>query len=446
MKNMKKWYVMLSICLLVTGSAIAQEAMKFSLQQAQEYAVANNYQMQTARLDLDAADETIWETLSAGLPQVNASASLNDNLKLMTTLVPAIMFNPMAAEGEYIELKFGTQFNTGLGMQASQLFFNGPLIVGVQTAKVYQKLAEQGVEKTEKDIKESIASTYYLTLVSEESMKVIDGNIENLREMLMQTQTMFDAGMAESTDVDQLSVTLTMMENTKISMQRNIELNYNLLRFQLGLTGETSIQLTESLDNVMQNINSQALLSQVFNINDNIDMQMLETQTNLAELNLKGKQAQILPTLAGFYSYNHNGQGDELKNLQWFPSSMIGLQLEVPILAGGQRRAQISKAKIDLEKTRVSHEMVTEQLLMQERQLRYNLKTAMEKYHSEKENVLLAKRILDNYNLKYEQGLVSSMDITQSNNNYLQAENNYISSIMEVIQAKLALDKLLNNI
>ena len=443
---MKKWIVMFGICLFLAGTTTAQESMKLTLQQAQEVAVANNYQMQSARLDVDAADQTVWETLSAGLPQVNASASLTDNLMLMTTLVPAMMFNPQAPEGEYIELKFGTQFNTSLGVQATQLLFNGPVIVGFQTAKVYRKLAEQGVEKTEKDIKESVANTYYLTLISEESMGIIDGNISNLKQTLLQTQRMYDAGMAESTDVDQISVTLTMMENTKLSMLRNIELNYNLLRFQLGLTGDTELELTESLETVMGEINAQALLSQAFNLNNSIDMQMLKTQENLAELNIKGKKAQYLPTLAGFYNLSGSGQGDELFDQMWFPSSMIGLQLDIPILSGGQRRAQVAKAKIELEKARVSQEMVSEQLLMQERQLRYNLKTAMEKYQSEKENVLVAKRVLDNYNLKYEQGIISSMELTQSNSNYLQAENNHISAMMEVIQAKIALDKLLNNL
>ncbi len=440
----KKWHVLLIMSLFITFSATAQKSMQMSLQQAQDFAVENNYQMQTARLDLDVADLSVWETLSAGLPQVNASASLNDNLKLMTTLIPAEMFG--GTPGTYQEIQFGTQFNTSVGLQATQLLFNGPVIVGVQTAKVYKQLAEQGVEKTELDIREMVASTYYLTLVSEESMQIIEGNIENLQKTLLQTQTMYQAGMAESTDVDQIQVTLTMMENTKRSMQRNIELNYNLLRFQLGLTGETTLNLTEKLSEVMQQINVQALLDQSFNPSGNIDMQMLETQENLAELNIKGKKAQVLPTLAGFYSYNQSGQGNKVNDLDWFPSSMIGLQLDIPILAGGQRRAQISKAKVELEKARISRNMVQEQLLMQERQLRFNLKTAMEKYQSEKENVLLAKRVLDNITLKYEQGIVSSIDLTQSNNNYLQAENNHISAMMELIQAKLALDKLLNNL
>ncbi|MCK9168746.1 MAG: TolC family protein, partial [Bacteroidales bacterium] len=231
---MKIKYVMFGMSLLLAGTLASQETMQFSLQQAQDFAMEHNFQMQNARYDVNSAELSVWETLSAGLPQVNASAGLNDNLKLMTTLIPAEMFG--GPPGTYAEIQFGTQFNTSWGVQASQLLFNGPVIVGVQTAKVYQKLAEQGLEKTEKDIRESVANTYYLTLVSEEAMKIIEGNIRNLEKTLLQTNTMYTAGMAEATDVDQIQVTLTMMENTKRSMLRNIELNYNLLRFQLGLT------------------------------------------------------------------------------------------------------------------------------------------------------------------------------------------------------------------
>ncbi|HPE87404.1 MAG TPA: TolC family protein [Bacteroidales bacterium] len=441
---MKIKYVMFGIGLLLAGTLASQETMQFSLQQAQDFAMEHNFQMQNARYDVNSAELSVWETLSAGLPQVNASAGLNDNLKLMTTLIPAEMFG--GPPGTYAEIQFGTQFNTSWGVQASQLLFNGPVIVGVQTAKVYQKLAEQGLEKTEKDIRESVANTYYLMLVSEEAMKIIEGNIRNLEKTLLQTNTMYTAGMAEATDVDQIQVTLTMMENTKRSMLRNIELNYNLLRFQLGLTIETQMVLTEKLEDIMQQISVETMLAQRFIPADHIEMQMMETQENLAELSLKAKKAQILPTLAGFYSYNQSGQGDELFDQSWFPSSMLGLSLDIPILAGGQRRAQISKAKVELEKARTTRTMLQEQMLMQERQLRFNLKNAVEKYSSEKENVLLAKRILDNLNLKFEQGIISSLELTQANNNYLQAENNYISAMMEVINAKLALDKLLNNI
>ena len=96
--------------------------------------------------------------------------------------------------------------------------------------------AETNVKNTELDIREAVTSAYYLILVSEESLKILDGNLANLKETLKSTRAMYSAGMAESTDVDQMVSNVTMVENSRSSLERTIELNYNLLRFQLGVS------------------------------------------------------------------------------------------------------------------------------------------------------------------------------------------------------------------
>ncbi|PID93044.1 MAG: hypothetical protein CSA95_08850 [Bacteroidetes bacterium] len=443
---MKKGILLVGLVFMVATIVVAQERMELSLSQAQEYAVANGYEMRNARYGLDSADESFLEVLSSVLPQVKANASLSDNLKMMTTLIPAVIFNPMASEDDYMELKFGMQFNTGLGLQASQLLFNAPVLVGIQTAKIYKQLAEQGIAKTEQDVKESVAYTYYLILVSQESAAIIEDHIANLEQSLRQTEKMVSVGMAEETAVDEVKVALIAMENTRSGIARNVKINYNLLRFQLGLPGDTELLLTGTLEEAMRDVQAETLLEQSFLLDEHIDMQMVETQQRLAMLALKEKRAQVLPSLVGFYNYNYSGQGDELFDQRWFPSSVLGLQLDVPLFAGGLRRARIAKAKIEVAKLETSREMLSSQLLMQERQLRYNLKTALEKFRSEKERLLLAERVLENYRLKYRQGIISSMELIQSNNNYLQSANNHISAMVEVLQAKVALDKLLNNL
>ena len=100
---------------------------------------------------------------------------------------------------------------------------------------------------------------------------------------------------------------------------------------------------------------------------------------------------------------------------------------------------------INLEKARNTKDMITEQLLLQEKQLRYNLLNANLQYKSQKDNIDVSKRVYASVENKYKQGMASSLELTQSNSLYLQAENNYISALMNLLQTKLALDKLLNN-
>jgi outer membrane protein TolC len=416
--------------------------LRLSLKEAQEYALSNNKLVLAARSDVMASRAAIWETISAALPQVSATGSFADNLKLMTTLLPGELVN---RPGEYIPVTFGTKYNSSASAQASILLFNAPLYIGIESTKLAQKLSQENLEKSELDTKESVATAYYLILVSERSLQILNNNIANLNETLKSTKAMFSAGMAEQTDVDQMISNVNMGENSRSSLERTIELNYNLLRFQLGVPAGTKITLTGTLDGLAAEINVQALLSQKFDYTNHVDFRMIEAQEKMSSLMLKTEKAAVLPTLSGFYNYGTNGMGDKINDLRWFQNSMAGVQLSVPIFAGGQRYAKIKKAQINLEKAATTKDMVTEQLLIQEKQLRYNLVNANLQYNSQKDNVEVSKRVYTSTENKFRQGMASSLDLTQANSLYLQAENNYVSALMNLLQTKLALDKLLKN-
>ena len=419
------------------------EDLKLSLKEAQDYAVLNNKMVLTAKSDVLASRAALWEVISAALPQVEASGSFTDNLKLMTTLLPGEFFGK---PGEKIPVTFGSQFNSSASVTASMLLFNGPLYVGIETTKLAQKLSEDNLKKSKLDTKESVSSAYFLILVSEKSLEILNGNIENLKETLKSTRSMYSAGMAEATDVDQMISNVNMVENSRSSLERTIELNYNILRFALGVPANTGITLTETLENLTSEINVEALLSQEFDPKLNVDYKLIEGQELMSSLSLKSEKASILPTLSGFYNYGTNGMGDKVSELRWFQNSMAGLQLSVPIVASGQRYAKIKKAQINLEKAKTTKEMVTDQLFLQEKQLRYNLVNANLQYQSQLENIEVSRRIYASMENKFRQGMASSLELTQANSQYLQAENNYIEALMSLLQTRLALDKLLNNL
>jgi len=418
--------------------------LKLSLKEAQDYALKYNKSIKSAKYDLETSKLGVWEVASALLPQVSVSGSLIDNLKLRTVLMPGAIFGDTT--GSYIPLRFGTKYNTSAGLTANLLLFNAPLYVGVQTTNLAKKMAEMNISKTELDIKESVANAYYLILVSEESLRIIDENITILNELLKSTKAMFSAGMAEATDVDQMMSNVTMMQNTRYSMERSIEINYNFLRLLLGLKPEDKVALSETLEMMTQSINVETLYDQKFNYRDNISFRLIESQEKLSALSLKSKKASTLPSLGGYYSYSRDGQSDDLFHQTYFPTSMLGLQISIPILAGGERYASIQKAKINLMKAQNTREQVTDQLLLQEKQLKYSLLSANLQYKSQKENIEVAKRVYTSTENKFKQGMASSLDLTQANSLYLQAENNYISALMNLLQTKLSLDKLMNNL
>jgi outer membrane protein len=446
-KSMKSKFLIVAALLLLSSGTVLKaqennEELQFSLKQAQDYALQHNKMVISGKLDVQASKSAIWETISEALPQVSASGSFTDNLKLMTTLLPGEFFGQ---PGTKIPVTFGSQFISSATVEASMLIFNAPLYIGIETTKLAQKLSQQSLEKSELDTKESVSSAYFLILVSEKSLELLNGNIANLTETLKSTRAMFSAGMAESTDVDQMVSNVNMVENSRSSLKRTIELNYNILRFQLGVPANTEITLTETLESLTDEINVEALISQEFDHTQNIDYKLVEGQELISSLALKSQKASVLPTLAGFYAYGTNGMGDKVSDLRWFQNSMTGLSLSIPIISSGQRYARIKQAQINLEKAKTTKDMITEQLLLQEKQLRYNLVNANLQYESQKENIEVSKRVYASMENKFKQGMASSLDLTQANSQYLEAENNYVSALMNLLQTKVALDKLLNN-
>ncbi len=445
MKNEQIPTVLL-LLFLTTGVSFSQTEsgeMKLTLKEAQEYALQNNRMVISAKMEVAESKEALWETISTALPQLNSTGSFTDNLKLMTTLLPGEFFGQ---PGIKIPVTFGSKFNSSANVQASMLIFNAPLYIGIETSKLAKKLSEQSLEKSELDTKESVSTAYYLILVSEKSMHILDANISDLNEVLRSTRAMLSAGMAESTDVDQMMSNVTTVENSRSALQRNIELNYNMLRFQLGVPVSTNIVLTETLESMTAEINIEALLSREFDHTKNVDYRLIEGSEQISSMMVKSQKASVLPTISGFYNYGTNGMGDKLSELDWFQNSMWGLQLTVPIFASGQRNSKIRKAQISFDKARNTKEMVEEQLLLQEKQLRYNLLNANQQYITQKENVEVSRRVYASTENKFKQGMASSLELTQSNTLYLQAENNFVSSLMNLLQTKVALDKLLNNI
>jgi outer membrane protein TolC len=267
--------------------------------------------------------------------------------------------------------------------------------------------------------------------------------LENLEETLDQTEIMYRTGMAEQTDVDQIRITVNQLANATTSLQRNLELNYNLLRFQLGLETTVEIQLTDNLESLFANMQAETALDRTFVVDDNVTYKIMKTQEEINKKMLGLEQWNYAPTITGFYNYNAKILTTDF---DMNPNHMVGLSMGVPIFSSGMRKARVDQAKIDYNMAQVNRDIMEDQLLLQEKQYKYNLQSSLENFFTQQENVEVAQRVYDSYRRKFEQGMATSLDLTQANGNYLDAENNYLTSIMEVMNAKLQLDKLMNNL
>ena len=451
MKHFFSKYSTIVIIWIVGLFASAQEEIpvrSFTLNEAQDFAIENNLNISNARLDVEHAEKVIWENTAVGLPQVNSSINYNNNLNLTTSLLPAEIFG--GTPGEMIEVQFGTQHNATASIAASQLIFSGPYIVGLQAANIFKKSTEQSLVKKEIEIKELIAQNYYLALLAEESYIIIDSNVQNIKKTLYETQKMYEKGFVEETDVDQIRVSLISLGNSLRSAKTQIEVAYRLLKYQLGIDLSTEIRLSENLDNIILEINLEETLVDPFIVNSHIDYQLLQTQEKLVQMQLKLMKSEYLPSLNAIYNNNWSAMRNQFNffnaDEKWYYSSMLGFTLNVPIFSSGNRKARVSEKRIEYEKAGNAKKLMADGLVLENQQARLDFISAYEKYLSEKENVKISNKILERTRIKVKEGLASSLDFTQINNQYLSTESNYISAMVELLNAKIRLDKAMNRL
>ncbi|MCF8346548.1 MAG: TolC family protein [Bacteroidales bacterium] len=443
-------YILLIITLLIALNVKAQEyspdTLQFSLSEAIVFAVENNLNAKNARLDVRSADKRIWETAASGLPQVNAAATYNNNLSLATTLIPDFFNDPT----QKIEIQFGTKHFATAGISASQLIFSGQYIVGLQTARLYREFSEKNLDLTEQQVATSVTQGYHLVLLAERTLEALRGNLENMRRTYLETTVLFESGFLEENDVDQLEITMTDLENSVLSMERQLIATRSLLKYQMGLPPDMEIVLTDALTELVSELDYTAMTGAELDLSSNLEYQLLNDQEKLAMMDYRQKKAEFMPNLSAFLSMDYTAKRDEFNffdsNESWYQASAVGLSLNVPIFSSGMRMAGVSQKRIAYEKARNTKTFAAEGLQVEYMQAQYDFSNAYEKYRREKRNLELTRKVVRNTEIKYNEGMASSLELTQVNDQFLQTLGSYTSAMVDLLNAKVSLDILLNNI
>jgi len=443
-------YILLTILSFVFLVNYAQDTItvpaSFSLKEAQNYAIENNQAVNNARLDILIAKKKIWETTAIGLPHADMSLGHNYNIDLPTTLMPAKIFNPNAPDGEFIEMKFGTTHNTSFNFKATQLVFSGEYLVGLAASKIYKNLSENQLEKSEQEIKETIANTYELILIAEERKAIIDSNITSTKSILEDTQAMYESGFAEETDANQLQINLSTLTNGLKSAERQVRILKELLKFQMNIPLTNPIELTEDLETLLSQLNIEGIMGSAFNQENHIDFKIISTQEQIQKLSVKREKSTFLPTVSAFYNHQESMMGNDFEVFSggsWYDANIVGLSINIPLFSSGQRLTKVSQAKIELNKLENSKQQLSESLYFQVTRARAEFEDAYDKYNLEQDNKKLTATIFNNYQIKYKNGMATSLDLTQAQLQYLNTEEAYFQAIFNLLDAKNKLDKAL---
>lgn len=423
-----------------------KESFSFSLKQAIEHATQNNYSVINANRDIEAAKQKKWETTTIGLPQINGAVGYVNNFELQKSLIPAEIFG--GTPGTFQEVAFGTKHSMNASATLSQLIFDGSYLVGLQSAKTYLKISENAKVKTTQEIKEIVVNSYGNVLLADESILILQKNKRILEKTLSDTKEIYKNGLIEEENVEQLQITLASINSSLENVKRQKTIANDMLKLILGINLENQLTLTDKLENLTLSNLDLAVLREEFNVANNIDYQIGQNLQTSKELLLKLEKSKALPSLGAAVNFGYNAFGNEFQfftsNQKWLNYSNLGVNLNIPIFSSFGRSSRTQQAKIALEQSKTQLTETEQKLKLQFEKSKSDYEFSLEQLSTSKSNLNLAERIENKNQIKFTEGLASSFDLTKAQEQLYSAQQNYLQAMLDVINKRASLEKLLN--
>ena len=409
----------------------APASLSLSLSEAQDYAVKQNRSLKNASLAVQEEYAKRWQTIAAMLPQADGSYAYSNYFGYRATL---------SMRGMDVDIQMP---NLGaLGATAS-IGINGQGIVGVLLNNIAIQMKKIALEKSEDQLRSSVRSSYVSVLALQSITNLLDSSLANIQNLEQITQNSVDAGAAEQTAADQIRVRVNTLKNSINSQKRNIELATNSLKVLLDVPVATELVLTDSIDAILSPERILTLLSDEFDIRNNLDYQTVERSAELAKRNVHMAGWAYGPTIALAYNYQNQryyGEG----GMRMTPPNVLQVTVKMPLWSSAKRAAGVVEKKIAYERAKNTLSETTDNLSIQYRQLCFDLTNAYETYMNEKDNIEVSKRVFTSATEKYKWGAASNLELTNASNDLINAQSTYVNAMLTLINAQSSLEEFLN--
>ncbi len=444
---MNKLYFVIVLALINTLGLSSQETYSFTLDEAIAYALDNNYTVKNARLDINAAEKQKWEATAFGLPQIDAGIDYQNWLKQQVTFLPSEIVG--GDPGEFTPVIFGTKQNMNATVTMNQLLFDGSYLVGLQSAKTFLMISNLAKEKTDQTIREAVINAYGNVVVARETLDILYKNKEVLEKNLRETKALLLNGFAEEQDFQQQQITLSNINNEINRSSRLQLIAKQALNLTMGIPIETKLELTENLENLAIKSTDLQIIYEDFDLENHVDFRIADNQVLSDELLVKYEKSKNIPSINAFVNYSTFQYGNNLVFFEnpsenWFNSSLLGVSMKIPVFSSLQRNARTQQAKINLMQSEIKKNEISENLKLQVNTAKNKYQFALDQFQTSKENLYLAESIAEKEQVKFFEGLSSSIDLTNTQNQLFGSQQDYIQSILVIIQSKVELENALN--
>lgn len=436
------------LVIFITNFCYSQnEIVSLSLEEAIEFGMENNRSLKNAEREIQMAFKERWKTIAIGLPNIKLDLNYLNNIELPTSLIPAEFFG--GNKGEFAEIQFGTEQSAIGSVRMEQVLFDGSWLVGLEYSKIYLATSENFYEKTLLQVRESIVKLYSLIVTLNEGIILLENNLENFRKDLYEITELYKNGFEEIENVEQIKITLAQSELSLLQTKKTQENQLNLLKLVLGIDLEDEIILTTSINNFIgENIVFSNSLEE-FSTSENIDVKISQNAFDTKRIEYKLEKSKQLPKLSGFLSGTYTGYNNEFdflnKSQNWFGSSVVGINIEVPLFNANSLNVSSQKAKIAMEKAKTSLEEQSDKIEAEVKDKLNQYELAVNSLNINQENMMLSMSIEEKNSIKFFEGIVSSFELRQAQLQLLDSQQKYLNSVLDIISVKAELETLYNN-
>ena len=412
--------------------------LSLSLEEAQDYAVSSNRSLRNADLAVQKAYATRWQTIASMLPSVDMSWAFQSMMGYEMEMRTGK--NPIT--GEEMVTKIAMPDNGTLGITAS-IGINGQAIVGVLLNNTAIDMQRLNLEISEDNLRANVKSSYASVLVLQDVVKLLDSSLKNIEDLAAMTQRSVEVGAAEQTQADQILVRVNTLNNINAN-KRSTQLAINALKVLLNVPAETELVLSTTLNDLLSAEAVLSLLGKDFVLENNLSYQTLAKNVELAKKNVHMASWAYGPTVGVGYQYSKKDYFGGKAGFNMTPPNALSVQVSMPLWSSGKRAAGVVEKKIALEEARNTFEETTDNLGIQNEQLRYNLQNAFETYSNEQDNMTVTQRVFDNTTRKFQQGVASNLELVNASNDLITAQSTYVQAVLTLVNAEVELEKFLN--
>ena len=462
---------LVSLSMMLAGllpAVQAQQSYSFSAKEAVDHALKNVTEIKNLKIDREIRIAANKEITGAAYPQITGSFGMQKFFDIPVTLLPDFVspavYGVLQEKGvkdgsgnaikapntppQFFPAQFGVPWQSTAGLSFQQLLFQPDVFVGLQARTASVKFADQNILLMQDSVKSSVTRAYYGVLIAEKRRLFLNETLDRFGKLLKDQEKLYANGFAERLDIDKTQVAFNNLQTTKAQLDNLVALGYASLKFVMGLKQSDNLKLTDSLSSDL--VKGALLQGADFKYDDRNEIQLLNTATELQQLDIKRYKLQYVPTVAAFWNVSRNALRQEFNffdsDLPWFKTNLAGLNVSVPIFDGFQKQSRIKQAQLRLEKTQNDRSYLERAIDLQREVSLSVLRNALSSLDVQERNMKLAEKVFQTTKKKYEQGLGSSFEILQADQEFQLAQGNYFQALYDAMNARIGYNRAIGKL